>query len=46
MLAGFKRVIFKYNLIAAFVKKKKKKKQLWEKLILLTLKNVSIDISF
>lgn len=24
MLAGFKRVIFKYNLIAAFVKKKKK----------------------
>lgn len=45
MLAGFKRVIFKYNLIAAFVKKKKKKK-LCEKLILLTLKNVSIDISF
>ena len=26
MSAGFKRVIFKYNLIAAFVKKKKKKK--------------------
>ena len=25
MLAGFKRVIFKYNLIAAFLKKKKKK---------------------
>lgn len=44
MLAGFKRVIFKYNLIAAFVKKKKKK--LCEKLILLTLKNVYIDISF
>lgn len=43
LLAGSKRVIFKYNLIAAFVKKKKK---LCEKLILLTLKNVSIDISF
>lgn len=43
MLAGFERVIFKYNFTATFVKKKINK--LYEKLIL-TLQQVYIDIAF